>query len=45
MGGYIEPGLPCGDPPRTPPMYCTVIALCVCLLVTVLYMYKALYRR
>ena len=22
MGGYIEPGLPCGDPPRTPPYVC-----------------------
>ena len=26
MGGYFEPGLPCGDPPRTPPYLCTVIA-------------------
>ena len=24
MGGYIEPGLPCGDPPRTPPMFVAV---------------------
>ena len=22
MGGYIEPGLPRGDPPRTPPYVC-----------------------
>ena len=25
MGGYIEPGLPRGDPPRTPPYVCVTI--------------------
>ena len=25
MGGYIEPGLPLGDPPRTPPYVCVTI--------------------
>ena len=24
MGGYIEPGLPRGDPPRTPPPMCEI---------------------
>ena len=24
MGGYIEPGLPRGDPPRTPPTVCAM---------------------
>ena len=25
--GYFEPGLPCGDPPRTPPYLCTGVSL------------------